>query len=224
MLPKEEYRILSERLTNARKRRLETVVAQRTRHLVIGLENVMNSQNAAALVRTAEAFGVQEVHVVDNGSVFRVHEKITRGTHQWLDFIRHTAGEGQTALENGLAALRSRGYRIAATSVEPGTLDIRELDLSSPVALFFGNEHDGLSREMLTAADFHVHIPMVGFTESLNVSVSCGIALHALTARLRECEISWELGEEDRWELLAKWARKSVPQAEVYLRERASGR
>lgn len=219
MTTSQEYALLSQRLTPQRKEKLERVVGERTKHIVLGIENVNNPQNAAALLRTADAFGIQGVEIFESEVNYQVHPKITRGTHHWLTVTTSNVQPARGGVRPALEGLRKQGYRIVATSVVPGSLPLSQLDLSFPFVLFFGNEHNGLSPELLQEADEHVHLPMQGFTESLNVSVCCGIALHYLVSKLKATDLPWQLSADQQMDLLAQWAKKSVPKAEIYLRE-----
>lgn len=221
MTSAQQYALLSQRLTPQRREKLEKVVGQRTQYVALGIENVNNPQNAAALLRTADAFGIQDVHIVESGVNYQVHPKITRGTHNWLTVTSHKVDQATGGTQSVLDGLRANGYRIIATSVEPGSVPMEKLDVSSPFVLFFGNEHNGLSKELLEAADEHMHLPMQGFTESLNVSVCCGIAMHHLISKIKSHSLPWQLTADAQTDLLAVWARKSVPMADIYLREMA---
>ena len=195
-----------------REETLRRVVAMRTRYITFCTENTFHPQNASALLRSAEAFGLQDVHAVENLCKFRPNTRIVRGTDQWLDLHRHASTA--EALED----LRRRGYRIVATTPHAGGHTPETLDVErGPLALIFGTEHDGISQEVIEAADEFVQIPMCGFVESLNVSASAAVLLHVLTQRIRSCGVEWRIGERDRAELLFRWMMASVRDSERIL-------
>lgn len=178
--------------------RMNEVLSWRSRRLTVLFEDVYHPHNASAVLRSAECFGVQDVHVVENEHRFRPSKDVVRGAGRWVTLHRHTT------LAGALAALREAGYRVAATSVDPGSQPLDAVDVSAPLALCFGTEQTGLSAEALARADLHVHVPMIGFTESLNVSVTAALCLHELSARLRERD-GWQLAPAERDELRLIW-------------------
>ena len=205
-------------LTERRVARFDEVLAGRTRRLVLALEDIHDRHNASACLRTADAFGVQEVHAIEGRNPFDPHPEIALGSAQWLDLVRH-AGPGGAA--RCVKQLRGRGYRILATSSGRDAVPIESLDMDVPTALVFGNERDGLSRAVFDLADEHVTVPMLGFTESLNISVAVAISLHHLAWRLRGSAAEWRLAEEDRRRLRGRWIRQSIgPQRLALLTER----
>lgn len=178
--------------------RMQEILDRRTRRVTVLFEDVYHPHNASAVMRTAECFGVQDVHVVERDKRFRPSTDVVRGAARWLTMRRHGA-MGEAA-----AALRESGYVLAATSVDPGSVPLGELPVDRPLALCFGTEETGLSREALDLADLHVHVPMEGFTESLNVSVTAALCLRELTARVRE-GADWRLSEAERDDLRLVW-------------------
>lgn len=193
-------------MTPERAETLERVLGQRTRYVTICTENTFHPQNASALVRTAEAFGLQEIHNIETLCSFKPNVQIVKGTDKWVDLYRHRS------TEEGLEALRSSGYRIVATSPHidgrtPETFDVS----AGPFALIFGTEHAGISQQTLESADEFIQVPMYGMVESLNVSACASILLYNLTERMRGDEsIDWRLGEDDRTRLLYKWMCRTV--------------
>lgn len=187
---------------------LEATLAMRTRYLCVCTENTFHPQNASALVRTCEAFGVQDLYTVEEACKFSPNTRIVRGTDKWVD-IRSYGSTGEL-----LAGLRQRGYRIVATSphvtdTTPETFDVA----AGPFALIFGTEHEGISERVTASADAFVRIPMCGFVESLNVSASAAILLYTLTSRLRASGVRWQLDGRQRAELLARWMYASLKDA-----------
>ncbi len=198
--------ILPERFDTFRR-----VLDMRTRRITICTENTFHPQNASALIRTCEAFGIQEVHTVEAVCRFNPNVRIVRGSDKWIDIHSHPS------TTDALERFRAAGYRIVATTPHGKGDTPESLDLSSPIALIFGTEHAGVSPEVIAAADTFVRIPMCGFVESLNVSASAAILLHVLTHRLRTSDIEWHLGESDRYRILFRWLMTSIRDSERIL-------
>ncbi len=193
-------------LTPRRAHRLLSVLRQRTGHIVVGMEAVDDGHNQAAILRSADAFGVQEVAVVTGQAPFSPSERVTQGAHKWLTIRKYPN------IVTAMQTLRERGYHIWASRLDPDAVPLEEVDLSRPAAFFFGNEHEGLSEEALRHADNLFVIPMVGFVQSLNVSVAAAITLYHVTRRARE-EVgdAYYLPLEARRRLLRHWIRQSSP-------------
>lgn len=190
-------------------------VAHRTHHLTVLAENMYHSQNAAALIRHCEAFGLQRMHTVEALCPFEPNAAIARGTEQWVDVVRHSS----TA--EALRALKSEGYRIVATTphredTTPETFDVTR----GPFALVFGTEHAGISDEVVAAADEFLRIPMCGMVESLNVSASAAILIYTLAERLRHNTDNWQLSDTRQAEVLYQWMCRSIKDADAILTRR----
>lgn len=202
-------------MTEERRKTLERVLGQRTRYMTILTENTFHPQNASALVRHCEAFGVQDIHTVETRCKFNPNLNIVRGTDKWIDLKRHAS------TREALEALKQEGYRIVATtphreSCTPETFDVKR----GKFVLVFGTEHAGISDEVMEAADEFLRIPMCGMVESLNVSASAAILIYQLSERMRaqvERE-RWQLSDEEYREHLYNWSRGSVRDAEGILR------
>lgn len=200
-------------LTEERVEVLRRTLASRTRYMTILTENTFHPQNASALVRHCEAFGLQDLHTVETRCKFNPNVNIVRGTDKWVDLTRHDS----TA--DAIAALKGAGYRLVATtphreSCTPETFDVER----GPFCLVFGTEHAGVSDEIIEAADEYLRIPMCGMVESLNVSASAAILIYMLSQRMRlSPTIDWRLEEDDARELLFRWVMSSVRDAERIL-------
>ncbi|SDL46721.1 TrmH family RNA methyltransferase [Kriegella aquimaris] len=191
-------------ITEDRKSRFENVLTQRTKYITVAIEDVFQLHNTSAVVRSCEVFGVQEAHVIESRFGKRLDEKIAMGAQKWVDV--HTYASSVDCI-NGL---KRKGYRIIATSPHNDSCLLDEFKFEGKTALFFGTEKEGLSKEVLKAADGYLKIPMVGFTESLNISVSAAIILQYLTTKLRKEKIDWQLTEEEKLEKYLDWAKKSI--------------
>ncbi|GHT23887.1 tRNA (guanosine(18)-2'-O)-methyltransferase [Bacteroidia bacterium] len=212
MLEEEITKVLKDYATEARCGKLEAILAQRTRYLTVLLEDIFQPQNASAVLRTCDCFGVQDVHIIETFNRYQVNPMVVKGADKWLTLHKYAG------YADALSHLRTNGYRIVATSLREGSKPLYEFDLSKgKCALVFGNEHRGVSDELLNAADEHVQIPMYGFTQSLNISVSAGIALHYLMGELKKSAINLSLSEAEKAVLLAQWLQQSVKKSELIL-------
>lgn len=202
-------------MTEARSALFRRTVAMRTRYVTVLAENMYHGQNAAALIRHCEAFGVQRMHTVETLCAFEPNAAVSRGTDRWVDVVRHPS----TA--DALAALKGAGYRIVATTPHredctPATFDVA----AGPFALVFGTEHAGISDEVIAVADCFLRIPMCGMVESLNVSASAAILLCLLTERVRDTVSGWRMDEALQAEVLYRWMATSVGDSARILRKR----
>ena len=196
-------------VTDERRARMHEVLAKRTRYLTVVVEDIYQPHNASAVLRTCDGFGVQDVHIIENRNEYRLNPGVELGTAQWLTLHRYRGVGDNTP--TAIDSLRAAGYRIVATTPHTDQVALEELDLArGPVALLFGNELDGLSETALEAADEHLVIPMYGFVESFNISVSAAIVLHHLTRRMRAEAPDWQLSEKERQALLLRWLRRNV--------------
>ena len=202
-------------LTGERIQTLRRTLAMRTRYMTILTENTFHPQNASALVRHCEAFGVQDLHTVETMCRFDPSVNIVRGTDKWIDIIRHDS------TEEAIASLKASGYRIVATtphreSCTPETFDVEK----GRFCLVFGTEHAGVSPQIISAADEFLRIPMCGMVESLNVSASAAILIYMLSQRMRLSDVAWRLSEAECSEVMFRWVMSSVRDARRILERR----
>lgn len=215
---------LQEFLTPHRRQRFAEVLDQRTRRVTVVLEDIYHAQNVSAVLRTCDAFGVQDVHIIDARNPYEVNVDVSLGADRWLSL--HRDSDPATAVADCVHRLRKSGYRLIATSPRDDGISIDDLDVSEPLAVIFGNEKVGVTPELFAHADQLVHIPMYGFVESFNLSVAAALCLRTLTAKLRQSEVDWRLTADEREELLVRWTRLSVPyvdQVERRFREQVRG-
>lgn len=191
-------------LTDSRKERFLKVLENRTNHFTIAVEDVFQMHNTSAVMRSCEVFGVQELHVIEQRFGKRIDKEIAMGAQKWVDIHKYDS------VSNCISNLKHKGYQIIATTPHENDCLLEDFDISKPSALFFGTERDGLSEEILQKADGFLKIPMVGFTESLNISVSAAIIIQNLTNRLRNSSIPWQLSEKEILEKRLSWARNSI--------------
>jgi tRNA (guanosine-2'-O-)-methyltransferase len=191
-------------LTENRKERFLNVLKNRTRHFTVAVEDVFQMHNTSAVMRSCEVFGIQELNIIEQRFGKRIDKEIAMGAQKWVDINAFDSITG--CLDN----LQSRGYQIIATTPHEDDCLLEDFDISKPCALFFGTERDGLSEEIIKRADGFLKIPMVGFTESLNISVSAAIIIQNLTERLRKSNIKWQLSENELIEKRLQWAKNSI--------------
>ena len=208
---------LGQYITDNRKATIERVLDQRTRYMTIVLEDIFQSQNMSAVVRTCECMGVQDMHIVEGRSKFSTNKKVLMGSNKWMDLMRYKEKE-----KNNTAAcyekLKESGYRIVATHPAAG-VSIDELRIDSKLAVVMGNELNGITKFALENADEVVRIPMFGFTESMNISVSAALCIRSLITRIRNSEHNWKLSEPEKADLRLDWYRKSLKQPSIMEKE-----
>lgn len=205
---------LSQFVTPARQEKIELVVEQRTRFVAVILEDIYQPHNASAVLRSCDSFGVQDVHIVENKNAFTVSQGVTLGSDRWLTLHRYNE-EKINNTKRCLDKLKSEGYAIAATTPHQQEVTIQELSVDKKLALMFGSEISGLSKYAEEEADISVKIPMLGFSESFNISVSAALCLYEVTNRLRRGEINWCLSEEEKLDLQINWLQNSIRGGEL---------
>ena len=203
-------------LTAERIARIDEVLAARLGSVVTVVEDTYDPRNAAATIRTTEAIGLGELHVIELEDRFSASGGVTRGAHKWIELHRWKSAEA------AIAGLRGRGFRIYATLPgAPHTID--DVDVTTPIAVAFGNEHDGLTRSAIDACDGALGVPMYGFTESFNLSVTVALAMTRVAARRRAAIGSTgDLDDVRRRELRARWFALKIRGA-IGILERALG-
>lgn len=208
---------LGQYLSDNRKEMIERILTMRTRYVTVILEDIYQSQNGSAVVRTCECMGLQDVHIVENTAKYSVNKRVLKGSEKWTDLIRHNK-KGRDNAVHCFEKLRSEGYRILVT--EPtGGMSIHELPVTEKIALVMGNELRGISDVALRMADEKVTIPMYGFTESLNISVSAAICLNTLMPKLRASDVPWQLSDREKETLRLKWYKKCLRNPELLEKE-----
>jgi tRNA (guanosine-2'-O-)-methyltransferase len=224
MINKPLLDFLSQFVTEHKKELLEKVLDNRTRKLTVVLEDIFQSQNASAIVRTCECFGIQDIHIIESISKYGTNLKVLKGSHNWVTIIKHKfkKNEGPKA---AFDELKAAGYKVLVTSVRPGSKSIFDIDPieMGKIALVMGNELHGASGIAQENADHLVHIPMVGFTESFNVSVSTAICASALLNKIRVEGNDWRLSDEEKAEIRFRWIRSMVRKVDILERNFLKG-
>lgn len=195
---------LQEYLTPRRKNLFEKVLRQRTNHLTVVAQDVYQLHNTSAIVRSCDVFGIQNIHIIEEKFPRRIDKEIAMGAQKWVNINRYNSSR------ECISRLREKGYKIVATSPHGDSQMLDDFDVSEPAALFFGTEKEGLSQEILDQADTMIKIPMAGFTESLNISVSAAIILHILTQKMKSSNVKWELSEEEKELIRMEWTKKTI--------------
>lgn len=194
--------------------RYDEVLALRTRYITIALEDIYQPHNASATVRSCDLFGLQEMHVIENYNPFTISKGVSRGAYKWVDIHRWNRIDHPNT-PDCLEHLKQRGYKVVATTPHQDDFAPDTLPLDQPVVILFGTEHDGVSGVGNEMADAFLRIPMVGFTESFNLSVSVALILYELTTRLRKSNIEWKLDDADRLQLRYQWIRKQIRRVDL---------
>jgi tRNA (guanosine-2'-O-)-methyltransferase len=205
-------------ITDQRKELFESIIRQRTFYITVVLEDIFQPHNASAVLRTCDCFGIQNVHIIENRNKYQINPDVTLGSDKWLNLIRYTSEKNNSL--DAVKALRERGYRIIATTPHDHSVSLNNFDLSKgKFALFFGTELNGLSGDILKNADENLQIPIYGFTESFNISVSAAIILHSLSEKLRVSDLPWQLAEPEKNMIMLDWLKKSVKNSELIEKE-----
>ena len=184
-------------------------IAERTSYVTMVLEDFYQQHNCSAVLRSCDCFGIQNVHVIENTNSFTDNSEISMGAADWLTVHRHRKRENNTV--ETIEMLKSQGYRIVATTPHERDTFIDDIDLHrGKMAFFMGTELTGLSDDVLSRADEFVKVPMYGFTESYNVSVCAALLMYSVVQRLRQTDIDWHLPEEERYQVLFAWYKRSI--------------
>lgn len=207
------YAQLAPFLSDNKRNLFERISKERTRHVTVVLEDIYQPHNASAVVRTADLLGVQDIHIIENRNKYTVNPDVTLGSSKWTDMIRYRDRHADNALAC-VKALKDKGYRIVATSPRADNVTPETIPLDQPMAFCFGTELTGLSSAMMDHADTFLRIPMHGFTESYNISVSAAIVLYTVVQRLRASNTPWQLSNAEVDALLLSWARKTIHSAQ----------
>lgn len=191
-------------ITSERKAKIDDMLRKRTNHFKIVVEDVYQLHNTSAVLRSCDVFGIQELMVIEQKFGKRIDTEIALGAQKWVDVNRFKTPE------SCVESLKKQNYRIIATSPHNNSYMLEDFDITTPAAIFFGNEKTGVSPEIIEQADGFIKIPMFGFTESLNISVSAAIIMFDISVRLRKSGLNWQLNENDFFMKKLDWTKKSV--------------
>jgi tRNA (guanosine-2'-O-)-methyltransferase len=208
----------SEHITEQRKRQFIKVLSERTRYISVVLEDIYQTQNASAVLRSCDCFGIQDVYIIENRNRFQVNPDIALGSANWLTIKKFNQSSDNTV--EAINHLKGKGYRIVATSPDENSVDLADFDISKgKVALFFGTERDGLTGEVFNHIDECIKIPMLGFTQSFNISVSVALVLYELTWKMRELNLPYQLSDEESMDIELDWLRSSIRKSKLLEKE-----
>ncbi|WP_460218491.1 TrmH family RNA methyltransferase [Psychroserpens sp. MEBiC05023] len=191
-------------LTDKRKHTFLRVLAERTKHFTVATEDVFQLHNTSAVIRSCDVFGIQEVNIVEEQNTKTIDREIAMGAQKWVDINRYHS------VKDAITNLRAKGYQIVATTPHDSDSLLQDFDISKKSCFFFGREISGLSQEVIDEADVFLKIPMVGFTESLNISVSAAIILQHVTTKLKATDLNWQLTDEEILEKRLDWCKKTI--------------
>jgi tRNA (guanosine-2'-O-)-methyltransferase len=199
-------------MLSSRVDRLQKAVAQRTRSVCVVLDGVHDQHNLSAVVRSCEGFGLLDLHVIETHAPFRIGSSVTQGAEKWLDIHLYPQPE------DCIASLAATQAEIWLADPAPGSFEVHEVDWQKPIALVFGNEHEGPSQVMQEHATGRFHIPMRGFSQSLNISVAVGITLAiGVAERIKRLGNHGDLSQSEQTDLIAEWQLRSVKCADKIL-------
>jgi len=216
---------LEQFITEDRQATISDVLSARTRYLTVVLEDIYQPHNASAVLRSCDGFGIQDVHIIENDNTFSPNQGVTIGADKWITYHQYNEEEKNNT-EHCFRHLKEEGYQIIATTPHHDDVTIDEVSLDQPTALVFGAELTGLSDYALEHADGYAQIPMVGFSESFNISVGAALCLYDLSTRLRKGDHQWSLTDAEKLDLRLEWVKKSVRAADKlekrFFKERAA--
>lgn len=212
-------KILSQHITPHRWDLMQKVIKNRTRYVTLVLEDIYQSHNAAAVIRSCDGLGIQDIHVIENRNPLQIDDTgVTMGADKWIQFHYYNSNNTQNHntqtyinnTQNCLTHLKNQGYKIVATTLDKNSITLEQLPINQPLALMIGTEKTGLSQTACQMADYHIKLPMYGFTQSYNLSVCAALCLHSVTSRIRNSEILWQLSNQEQSEVLLNWLKKCV--------------
>jgi tRNA (guanosine-2'-O-)-methyltransferase len=208
--------LLEEYVTPNKIELIDKVLAERTRYLTVVMEDFYHSQNASAVMRTCDCFGVQDVYITQRLHDYNVNPNVVRGASKWLSLNMFEREEQST--EKCFNSLKSKNYRLVGTTPDRNSASIKELNINQPIAFVFGTEKQGMSNYAKEHVDELVHVPMYGFTESFNVSVSAALILNELVDRIKRESVDWALSAEEKLDLKFEWYQHIVKRSDLHIK------
>lgn len=204
-------------VSERRRGRLHDVLKERTNHMTLVLEDVYQTHNFSAVLRSADIFGIQTTNFIENRNKYKISEDVSMGSTQWLTLNRYQNHENNT--KACLTDLKSKGYRIVATSLHKNSVTLEDLDVSKPFALVFGTELTGITPDVVEMADDFVKLPMYGFTESFNISVCAALCMHSLSTRIRKEVPDYGLSDAEKEDIYIEWLKASIRKNDLIIKE-----
>ncbi|MCD6556212.1 MAG: RNA methyltransferase [Bacteroidales bacterium] len=207
---------LSKVITPERFSLFNKIIKDRTRYMTVVLEDIFQPHNASAVLRSCDCFGVQDVHIIENENEYKVNPDVALGSSKWLNLYKYNEAENNTL--STINALKRKEYRIIATTPHNDDVNLEDFDISKgKFALMFGSEQPGLSNIAMENADEFLKIPMFGFTESFNISVSAAVVLHHLSLKLRQSDIKFKLSEDEQNTIILEWLKQSIKKSDLII-------
>jgi tRNA (guanosine-2'-O-)-methyltransferase len=191
-------------LTDNRLRKFNKVLSRRTKHFTVATEDVYQLHNTSAVIRSCDVFGIQEINIVEERNTKKIDREIAMGAQKWVDINRFNS------VDDCIRDLKQKGYQIIATTPHFGDCTLQDFNVTKKSCFFFGRETEGLSDAVINQADGFLKIPMSGFTESLNISVSAAIVLQHVTEKLKQSQVDWQLSEEEKNDIKIRWIRHTI--------------
>lgn len=206
------YDRLFDLLTEHKKNLFTTLIEYRTNHIAWLADNFYHEQNSSAIIRSADCFGYNTVFVIEDKYRFKVNEEIAMGAQKWVNTVIFQVGNVDYG--QAIHAIKQSGYKLIAATPHINGLSVENLDIRKPICIAMGSERHGHHPEILEEADGFVAIPMEGFSESLNVSVTAGVLMYTLKKRLKSEGIDWQLSDADKKRQILIWMLKTIPSAQ----------
>lgn len=204
-------------VSERRRGRLHDVLKERTNHMTLVLEDVYQTHNFSAVLRSADIFGIQTTNFIENRNKYKISEDVSMGSTQWLTLNRYQNQGNNT--KACLTDLKAKGYRIVATSLHKNSVTLEDLDVSKPFALVFGTELTGITPDVVDMADDFVKLPMYGFTESFNISVCAALCMHSLSTRIRKEVPDYGLSDAEKEDIYIEWLKASIRKNDLIIKE-----
>ncbi len=215
---KDLIQYLSQFVSETRLKKFDDTINERTRHITVVLEDIYQAHNASAVLRSCDCFGIQDVHFIESRNKYKISTDVDMGASSWLSIKRHSDKENNNTI-SCLQSLKSKGYKIVATTPHEKDCTLDQLPIDNKIALVFGTEIDGITDDVRNNADEFVRIPMYGFTESFNISVSAALSMYELTSRLRKSNIPYQLTEEEKEDILLEWMKSSIKRCDLIIKD-----
>ena len=205
-----------EKFVSERRRNLfDTILSKRTKHITVVLEDLFEKHNISAVARSCDIFGIQDLHIIENKYSSYVSNHVAKGAQKWIDFHNYNKEEHNTQI--CIDKLRANGYQIIATTPHTDSCILEDFDVTKKTAFVFGVEKAGVSNLVINQADGLLKIPMVGFTESLNISVAAALILNSTTTKLRNSNINWQLSDKEKEKIKLDWMKKSIKSIDLII-------
>lgn len=205
-------------ITDHKKNRINEVLNFRTRYITLVLEDIYQPQNASAVIRTADCLGLQEIHIIESRNEYRLNPDVTLGSSKWIDLVRFNSENKNNTIEC-IDYLKQKNYKVIGTSPDPKYKSLNEFEIPGKTALLFGTELEGLTKEAIQNTDDMARIPMYGFTESYNISVSAAICMYLLVHKLRRSNTRWQLSQKEKEDIRLHWYRKVLKNSQALEQE-----